>query len=144
MRGVFASLIRLGNSGKLDLRALIAVGDSLNHAVLSHQEIRQGLIKCQRWGLVKIVNRNYKLTERALTIGKELANTKGGHFSVINGDAAKQSLLAGSLFGTHRDCCKYSIRESVRTCPLAEFFEQFPFEFGTVTGERLEYSPVAM
>src|SRR5262249_32300686 len=53
-------------------------------------------------------------------------------------------LLAGSLLGAQRDRCKYLIRESVRTCPLAEFFEQIPFEFGMVTGERLEYSPVAM
>src|SRR5262245_47912832 len=56
----------------------------------------------------------------------------------------KAELMAGSLLGAHRDRCKYLIWESVCARPLAEFFEQFPFEFGSVTGERLEYSPVAM
>ncbi len=86
---VFASLIRLGNSGQLDLSDLIAIGDGLNHAILMAKEIKQGLIKCQKWGLVKIDNRRYTLTNRARTICQELSKTRGGLFSVIDNTLAK-------------------------------------------------------
>jgi len=54
------------------------------------------------------------------------------------------AIMAGSLFVAHSDRGKYLMRQSVPTCPLTELLEQFPFEFGMVTSERLKYASVAM
>jgi hypothetical protein len=80
----FASLCRIGNSGKLDLAKLIAIGDMLNHAIFTYEEIMQGLGKAQTWGLVRIVNRRYRLTKLAKAIHEQVKNARGGMFSIIS------------------------------------------------------------
>jgi hypothetical protein len=80
---IFASLCRIGNSGKLDLAKLIAIGDMLNHAIFTYEEIKQGVRKAQAWGLAKVVNRQYRLTKTARVIHEQVENARGGMFSIV-------------------------------------------------------------
>ncbi|MCW7491012.1 hypothetical protein [Leptospira meyeri] len=61
---VFESLIySTKDETTLDFSNLIAAGDWLNHAILTIDEIKDGLIKLQRNGIIKLDNNILKYTE---------------------------------------------------------------------------------
>ncbi|MCW7491017.1 hypothetical protein [Leptospira meyeri] len=82
---VFESLIfSTKDDTILDFSQLIAAGDSLNHAILTLEEIKDALIKLQRKGFIQFSNNIIKYTESGKSIIKKNREIKGGLFSRID------------------------------------------------------------
>jgi hypothetical protein len=82
---VFASLRgAINDPGKFSLASLITTGDLLNHAIMTEDEIKQGLRRLYMRGLVEIDEENIKVTELAKILYAKVEKKRAGLFSVID------------------------------------------------------------
>lgn len=63
-----------------ELWEVIMAGDVLNHAILKREEIIQGLVRGQHWGLVSVHENRFALTPLGQTI---ITSIHGGLFVIV-------------------------------------------------------------
>jgi hypothetical protein len=82
---VFASLQGAFNeTGQFSYSSLITAGDILNHAIMTNEEIKDGLIRLYTRGLLEIDRENIKVTKLAKKLYVEIEKKQGGLFSVVD------------------------------------------------------------
>ena len=82
---VFASLSgATSEAGQFSFSSLIATGDMLNHAIMTNEEIKQGLTKLYICGLVEIDEENINITKLAEIVYAKAKKRRGGLFSVVD------------------------------------------------------------
>jgi hypothetical protein len=69
---------------EIDLSAIIAAGDMLNHAIYTEKELKDGFYKAQKKGLISIKDNKIRLTEQGLEIKAKVQNMRGGLFSIVD------------------------------------------------------------
>lgn len=81
---VFASLRGgINDTGQFSFASFLATGDMLNHAIMTVEEIKQGLTKLHMRGLVEIEGENIKVTKLSETLYNKIEKMRGGLFSVV-------------------------------------------------------------
>ena len=82
---VFASLQSAFNeTGQFSYSSLIIAGDILNHAIMTSEQIKDGLIRLYMRGLLEIDQQNIKITRLAEMLYVEIEKKRGGLFSVVD------------------------------------------------------------
>lgn len=86
---VFASLQgSVSDDRSIDFALVIGVGDMLNHAILTADEIRNALVKFAKRGLVEIDGHVAKVTALVSPLHDQVAKKRGGLFSVVDNTLA--------------------------------------------------------
>jgi hypothetical protein len=82
---VFASLRgAFDETGRFQIASLITLGDMLNHSILSTAEVKQGLTKLAKRGLIEVQNKNIKTTSLARVLYVRIESMRGGLFLVVD------------------------------------------------------------
>jgi hypothetical protein len=81
----FAAMAGATNdSSQIDYVKLLAVGDLLNHDIISAKELRQALTILHKHGLVVIVDSNVTTTSRSSKLHNRIRRMRGGLFSMVD------------------------------------------------------------
>jgi hypothetical protein len=80
---VFASLRSAMDEKDFSFVSFLATADMLNHAMMSLEEIKQGLTKLYARGLIVIEKENIKKTDLAEILYSKIDKKRGGLFSII-------------------------------------------------------------
>jgi hypothetical protein len=68
---------------EVNLSAILAAGDYLNHAIFTIQELRFSFEKLQAGGWIMVDGNTLKLMERAIALREQVLKGKGGVFTLI-------------------------------------------------------------
>ena len=80
---VFASLRSTMNGKGFSFVSFLAKADMLNHAIMTQQEIKQGLTKLHMRGLIEVEKEAVRKTELAERLYSKIDKRHGGLFSII-------------------------------------------------------------
>jgi hypothetical protein len=89
---------------EVDLPAIIARGDALNHAVFTVQELQTGFINLQAGGWIAVDGNMLNLTERSTTLKEQFPSRKGGLFSQVEQTLRKMNASPMNSLGRTAEC----------------------------------------
>lgn len=72
------------DEAEIDLSAIIAAGDMLNHSIYTEKELKEGFYKAQKKGLISIQANKIKVTEEGCEIRNKVQSMRGGLFSIVD------------------------------------------------------------
>ncbi len=72
------------DEAEVDLSAIIAAGDMLNHAIYTEKELKDGFYKAQKKGILSIHDNKIKIKDKGKEIRGAVQKMRGGLFSIVD------------------------------------------------------------
>lgn len=72
------------DEAEIDLSAIIAAGDMLNHAIYTEKELKDGFYKAQKKGILSIQDNKIKIKDKGQEIREAVQKMRGGLFSIVD------------------------------------------------------------